>query len=140
MNNHHMTKETDMETILHRIHPIDNIAVTLREIAPGETWFGVTAVVCIPAGHKMALSAIASGDRIVKYGYPIGRATEAIPPGGWVHSHNCRTCLEASVRYVYEPRPASRAAETPDTFYGYRRGEGRAGIRTRYGLFPLWAA
>ena len=38
-------------------------------------------------GHKLALRDIASGEKIIKYGVVIGRATADIPQGAWVHLH-----------------------------------------------------
>ena len=48
----------------------------------------VVAVDDIPAGHKIALHAIAEGVRLRKYGEGIGRLTRDVPAGGWVHDHN----------------------------------------------------
>ena len=45
----------------------------------------------IPIGHKVALSDIASGDTIWKYGQDIGRAVAAIRRGEHVHTHNVKT-------------------------------------------------
>ncbi len=42
----------------------------------------------VPLGHKIALSRIARGDRIVKYAVTIGLASCDIAPGEHVHSHN----------------------------------------------------
>ncbi len=39
-------------------------------------------------GHKIARAAVANGDRVIKYGAPIGRATQAIAVGDHVHTHN----------------------------------------------------
>jgi altronate dehydratase small subunit len=45
----------------------------------------------VPFGHKIALVELAPGDEVHKYGEVIGRATERIEPGQWVHTHNCRS-------------------------------------------------
>ena len=42
----------------------------------------------IPYGHKVALTKIAKGSDIIKYGETIGRARSNIDPGQWVHTHN----------------------------------------------------
>ena len=42
----------------------------------------------IPFGHKLAIRPLAAGDDVLKYGEVIGRASEAIEPGRWVHVHN----------------------------------------------------
>jgi hypothetical protein len=42
----------------------------------------------VPAGHKFALRDIPSGAMVLRYGQPIGIATQTILPGDWVHTHN----------------------------------------------------
>ncbi len=83
-------------TTAFQIHAADTVATLLADAvagAPvelrGATVGVVPAVEPIAMGHKIALAAIAAGDPIVKFGIPIGRATEAIRLGGWVHLHNC---------------------------------------------------
>ena len=44
----------------------------------------------VDVGHKIALSSIASGGIVYRYGEPIIEATEAIEAGAWVHVHNTR--------------------------------------------------
>jgi altronate dehydratase small subunit len=45
----------------------------------------------IQFGHKYALRDMAEGEDVLKYGLPIGKATESIRTGEWVHVHNCRS-------------------------------------------------
>ncbi|WP_020222810.1 UxaA family hydrolase, partial [Halarchaeum acidiphilum] len=45
----------------------------------------------VPFGHKIALVAHDPGDEVRKYGEVIGRATDPIAPGEWVHTHNCES-------------------------------------------------
>ena len=45
----------------------------------------------IPLGHKIALLDIADGNTVIKYGVGIGKATQAIKKGDWVHTHNLKT-------------------------------------------------
>ena len=49
------------------------------------------AAQAVDVGHKLARRAIAPGDKILKYGAPIGSATRAIMPGEWVHVHNMKS-------------------------------------------------
>jgi altronate dehydratase small subunit len=42
----------------------------------------------VPYAHKFAIRPIAKGEQVIKYGYSIGTATEAIAPGQHVHVHN----------------------------------------------------
>ena len=64
-----------------RIHPKDNVAVTLHPVARGTVFQGVTALEDIPQGHKMALGTVKAGENVVKYGFPIGHATADAVPG-----------------------------------------------------------
>ena len=74
------------------INERDNVATALESLEPGAAVNagGVTVIVAerIPRGHKVALRAIASGEAVVKYGSPIGTATEPIVAGAHVHTHN----------------------------------------------------
>ena len=51
----------------------------------------VTALEPIPLGHKIALSALADGDTVIKYGNDIGRMVADCAQGGHVHVHNLKT-------------------------------------------------
>jgi altronate dehydratase small subunit len=42
----------------------------------------------IPANHKFARIDIKAGDAIIKYGLNMGRASQDIPCGAYVHVHN----------------------------------------------------
>ena len=61
-----------------RIHPTDNVAVALTDIAVGEQLTAdgleITAAEYIARGHKIALSTIREGEPVVKYCNPIGAA------------------------------------------------------------------
>jgi hypothetical protein len=70
----------------------DNVATVLKGAKAGEP-IGIrsAAIVClddVPPGHKIAVRAIVRGDKIIKFGAPIGTATRDIAPGGHVHVHN----------------------------------------------------
>jgi altronate hydrolase len=117
-----------------RIHPDDTVAVAVRTLAAGErVTVGdatITVVDEVPAGHKLALVRHELGRAVVKYGFPIGRATAAIEPGAWIHSHNLATQLGDLLEYHFGG-PASRpgAPTAMPTFQGYRRTDGRVGTR-----------
>jgi|Deesub1362B_J571_1020462.scaffolds.fasta_scaffold00358_24 altronate dehydratase large subunit len=118
-----------------RLHPRDNVALALESLPPGVTvCVGESAVRTrdrIPYGHKFALSPIPRGDRVIKYGHPIGRATRDISPGEHVHVHNLGsgrtygdTALpEEKVDLPKVPRPSATH------FLGFRRPDGRTGVR-----------
>ncbi len=73
----------------------DNVLVARQRIAAGEAVLieGLRAVMAVdlPIGHKLARRAITSGEKIIKYGAPIGVATQAIASGEHVHVHNVRS-------------------------------------------------
>ena len=78
------------------VHLDDDVAVALRDLAPGEpvdvrragTIERARMTDAIPLGHKFALRALAAGTPIRKYGECIGAATADIPAGVHVHVHN----------------------------------------------------
>ncbi len=51
----------------------------------------VEALDAIPLGHKVALTDIAEGDTVIKYGHDIGKAVAAIGKGRHAHVHNVKT-------------------------------------------------
>jgi (2R)-sulfolactate sulfo-lyase subunit alpha len=45
----------------------------------------------VPIGHKIALTDLAVGDTVIKYGEDIGRVVAPIRKGDHVHTHNLKT-------------------------------------------------
>ncbi len=123
-----------------RISELDNVAVALSPVGAGETLtceeVTLTAHSDIPQGHKIALTDIAKNDTVVKYGYPIGTATEAIAKGSHVHTHNIRTNLAGELAYEYRPVKADVSAGETGSFLGYQRSDGRVGIRNELWIVP----
>jgi altronate dehydratase len=70
----------------------DNCATALEGIKKGEEveYRGIKFKLKqeIPLGHKFALIDIKKGNEIRKYGQIIGIATQNIPKGDWIHTHN----------------------------------------------------
>ncbi len=89
----------------------------------------------IPAGHKYALRSISKGEYVIKYGEIIGRATQNIEKDEWVHTHNVKSHLDENVAYRYEFN-ANKPAKGRATFLGYKRKQGRAGIRNEIYIIP----
>ncbi|HEX2095703.1 MAG TPA: altronate dehydratase family protein [Longimicrobiaceae bacterium] len=117
-----------------RIHPADNVVVAVQALPAGTTLEveGAQLVLReeVPAGHKIAVRDLSADEPVVKYGFPIGRTTEAVPAGAWVHSHNLRTALGGLLEYRYQPaRRDGTVAPSIPTFPGYRRPNGRVGTR-----------
>lgn len=78
-----------------RLAPEDNVAVAKRAIEAGATLViggrRVVVPAAIPLGHKVALRPVAEGEKVVKYGAPIGSAVRALAPGEHVHLHNLKS-------------------------------------------------
>lgn len=88
-------------------------------------------------GHKYALRDIASGENVVKYGMPIGHATQAIAKGEHVHVHNVKTNLGDVLEYRYEPEFSDVSKVEAPTIRAYRHADGRVGIRNDIWVVPL---
>lgn len=77
------------------LHPDDNVVVACRALSAGETIdaAGVTLVVMsrVGTGHKLARVALQPGDKVRRYGSPIGSMTQAAAPGEHVHLHNLQS-------------------------------------------------
>ena len=119
-----------------KINEKDNVAVALSPLSAGTEVLGVTLKEDIARGHKFALRAIAEGENVIKYGWPIGRATAPVAPGEWVHVHNVRTNLDGVLEYEYDPVPIPKVAGKKATFRGFRRKDGRVGIRNEIWIVP----
>ena len=63
------------------------------EVVIGGRRIIITAEDEIPFGHKIALKDIKEGERVIKYGEPIGRATRDIRKGEHVHVHNLKSMM-----------------------------------------------
>lgn len=119
-----------------RIHPLDNVAVALTDLHAGETVAGITLREDVPAGHKVALAPLHPGDKVIKYGCPIGHATVEVAPGRWLHTHNVRTDLSDTLTYTYTPTHPHLEKHAPDTFPGFPREDSRAGVRNEIWIIP----
>lgn len=77
-----------------KVHDDDNVATMLDDAEPGAAMVMGSSLELalrekVGIGHKVALRPIESGEPVVKFGVPIGRASSNIEPGAWVHLHNC---------------------------------------------------
>lgn len=144
-----------------KINDKDNCLVALMPLPAGEVLevgtVQLTLAQDIPSGHKVAVAPIARGRQVIKYGYPIGNATEDILPGQWIHTHNVKTGLGELLEYCYEPiteqisamqgategqevacseAADNRKSNLRDYFLGYPRSDGRVGVRNEIWIIP----
>ena len=119
-----------MTNALLQIHPDDNVLVAIRALDAGHHERGLVTA-AIPMGHKVALRTLRKGELIVKYGFPIGRATDLIAPGEHVHSHNMGTDLGSDTTLRWTPGKAVAPPPTQEipVFRGYRRPNGKVATR-----------
>ena len=130
-----------MNPSLFRVAAGDSVATALEDLAAGTVATvgdgAVTLKQAVGRGHKVALRAIAPGEPVLKFGFPIGRATAPIAAGDHVHTHNVSTALEASGAYVWRPAADAATATAPQPgFAGYRRADGRVGTRNEIWVIP----
>ena len=122
------------------LHGTDNVAVLKRSVKAGEALLTGTSQLHVAAdigpGHKFALTEIADGAPVRKYGQIIGFAQGHISPGEHVHTHNlvmkeftrdCQFCVDAQPVRFYPP-------EQRRYFQGYARRDGRVGTRNYVGI------
>ena len=123
-----------------KINPSDNVAVALVPLSKGTVIklddTTLTLTEDIMQGHKFSLNNLKPGDSIIKYGNPIGHATAEIPAGSWIHTHNLKTGLGDLLTYTYNKNVSDLPHKEPKFFQGYRRKDGRVGVRNEIWIIP----
>lgn len=92
--------------------------------------------VCLDNGHKYAVRDIQNGEQVIKYGFPIGVASEDIKTGEQVHSHNLKTSLAGTIEYTYSPVKNKIKNTPPSMINAYVRKNGDIGIRNDIWIIP----
>lgn len=88
------------QLLVHSRH--DNVGVVVVEglkagtemtcvVTEDNSSFKLVAKADVPIGHKVALTDLKAGDTAIKYGEDIGRITQDVAKGGYVHVHNLKT-------------------------------------------------
>ncbi|MBN8897763.1 MAG: altronate dehydratase [Rhodospirillales bacterium] len=118
-----------------RLHPDDSVVIARATLLPGTSvGDNVATTDRIPAGHKVAVRAIAKAEPIRRYGQIIGFASQPISPGQHVHVHNCEMGdFAKDYAYGVDAKPTDFFA-TPATFQGIRRPDGRVATRNYIGI------
>ena len=130
------------------MHAKDNIVVCVKDVARGsEVIFQKDGKICtltaqndIPACHKVAIVPIAQDAPVLKYGERIGLMNCAVEVGQLVDHNNIR-CIPRDyesemVEETDEELPEFVRTKTGVKFWGYRRTEGRPGIRNHILILP----
>ena len=130
------------------MHAKDNIVVCVKDVARGsEVIFQKDGKICtltakndIPGCHKVAIVPIAQDAAVLKYGERIGLMNCAVEVGQLVDHNNIR-CIPRDyesemVEETDEELPEFVRTKTGVKFWGYRRTEGRPGIRNHILILP----
>jgi altronate hydrolase len=138
-----MNTVTDKHTTrtLIRLHDTDNVLIAKAQLSLGQQIDIGGATVRlraqVPAGHKVAASAIAQGEPVRKYDTIIGFASRDIEAGEHVHSHNIELReYERDPGFGLDVRPVDYVPEAERaTFMGIVRPDGQVGTRNFIGIF-----
>ncbi len=120
-----------------RLNNADNVVVSRVDIPSGAdiSEEKITCLNDIPFGHKVAVTHIKSGAAVKKYGQIIGFASKDIQPGEHVHTHNVSMgTFDRDYAFCADAASDLKYAETPATFDGIIRPDGRAATRNYIGV------
>ncbi len=118
-----------------QLHPADDVAIARGAVPLGTAIAAaIRARAAIPAGHKVAVRAVAAGQPVRRYDQIIGVARCAIEPGDHVHVHNLGM-LDYAREHEFGAgaRPTAYEPE-PGTFRGIVRRDGRVATRNYIGI------
>ncbi|MBQ8078267.1 MAG: UxaA family hydrolase [Eubacterium sp.] len=126
---------------LFKINSNDNVAVALEDIEAGyvDDELCLTALDDIPKAHKILLTELRAGDNVIKYGYPIGRVTEDLPRGSYIHEHNLKTNLSDKLDYTFCKNTDYTPSLSDYTIPAYKRKTAKLVYEMKSGLYRLSA-
>ncbi|WP_424528031.1 UxaA family hydrolase [Sphaerisporangium viridialbum] len=133
----------DVAVPLVPLEGVDDVGLVREHLGRGTLVQVVDGVVAaiddIPAGHKVAVRAVAKGAAVRKYGEVIGIALRDILPGAHVHMHNLGVGPQSLGLATVPSKPSlwsPPAVPTRGHFLGYRRPDGRAATRNHLAVLP----
>jgi altronate hydrolase len=100
-----------------KIHPFDNVEVRAD-------------------GQKYAVCKINRGEKVIKYGFPIGDAAADIDIGEQVSPKNLCSALSGKGEWTYEPTDTVPMGTKQRSFMGYQRANGEVGVRNEIWIVP----
>jgi altronate hydrolase len=120
-----------------RLNPADDVVIARVELAAGTTLVkegNVAVAARVPAGHKIAVRTIKSGQPVRRYNQIIGFATKDIAPGEHVHVHNLAMGEFERDFAFSQGCSKTNYVEKPETFLGIVRPDGRVATRNYIGI------
>lgn len=74
------------------LHEEDNVGVAISNLQEGDTVYVEEKTIQLHSdigfGHKITLKDLPSGEKVLKYGVPIGITTSEVKQGEHLHVHN----------------------------------------------------
>lgn len=141
----------EINALLMDVH--DNVVTCVKEVPAGSmVTYRKGNEICtleakekIPYCHKVALEDLRAQQDVIKYGELIGKTNVPVAKGCWVSHNNIYSVPRDYDSEVIEDNGAeTETVETVKTesglkFWGYRRAEGRPGIRNHVLILPSCA-
>ncbi|MEP6658164.1 MAG: altronate dehydratase family protein [Betaproteobacteria bacterium] len=119
-----------------RLHPNDDVVIARTQLVGGTLLAeeNVTISGLVPPGHKVATKAIRAGAPVKRYNQIIGFASRDIAPGEHVHLNNLAMgAFDRDYAFGADVKP-TRYVDSPATFMGIVRSDGRVATRNYIGL------
>ena len=116
----------------------DNVAIATTNLTAKDTvevaGHQLTLTADVPAGNKVATQAISKGEDVIKLGQVIGQTTADVPEGALVNEGN----LVDKTTSVADQAPVADLSQyvSKQNFMGYRRKNGKVGIRNDLFIVP----
>ena len=119
-----------------QIHPADDVVIARQQLVGGTRLdsLGVTVSGLIPPGHKVAVHDIPAGAAVRRYNQIIGTAKQPIAAGQHVHTHNLEFSSFARDYAATTGAHPTQFVDTPATFMGIKRPDGRVATRNYIGI------
>ena len=122
-----------------KVHATDNVAIIVNDggLNAGTVFpDGLILREHVPQGHKVALTDIAAGQAIIRYGEVIGNAAQLILRGSWVEESLVELPLAPKLDELplANKVPPSLSPLAGYTFEGYRNSDGTAGTKNILGI------
>jgi len=120
-----------------RLHAADDVLIARAQLVGGAQIENVTVKGLIPAGHKVAVRAIAKGEPVRRYNQIIGFASRDIAAGEHIHTQNLDMGPnkgDFARDYAYGADVKPNAPRREATFMGIQREGGRVATRNYIGI------
>ena len=131
--------DADVDPLFVRVDARDNVAIVVNPegLEAGARFAnGLALRDRIPQSHKIALSDLAAGQPVIRYGETIGRLNRDLPAGSWVREEMIdlprAPALDELALATRVPAPLPRLEG--QTFEGYRNADGSAGTKNILGI------